>query len=113
MHNKIISINYKMNTQKTPCIYILICKDNSFYIGVTNNLDRRFIEHQEGADPRCYTLKKRPLQLVYYEFHPNFESAFLRETQLKKWSRAKKEALISGNIEKLKELSNGANQTKI
>lgn len=86
-------------------IYILKCADDSFYIGVTNNIERRIIEHQEGVDETCYTYKRRPLELVYNEMFIDIEQAIAREKQLKKWSRKKKMALINESIEELEKLS--------
>jgi putative endonuclease len=79
------------------CVYILRCADDSFYIGVTNNLERRFEQHQAGIDPKCYTFKRRPLKVVHVERFSEVVYAINREKQLKRWSRRKKEALIAGN----------------
>ncbi|MDZ7740550.1 MAG: GIY-YIG nuclease family protein [Bacteroidota bacterium] len=49
-------------------VYILQCSDNSFYTGITNNLERRLKQHQAGINPDCYTFTRRPLHLVYYRF---------------------------------------------
>ena len=76
-------------------IYIVTNRNESvLYIGVTNSLSRRTWEHREGtrtgfaSDYRC---KK----LIYYEHYRDIRDALARESQLKKWSRAKKIALIS------------------
>jgi putative endonuclease len=50
---------------KTLYVYILECSDNTFYVGVTNNLGRRFIEHITGLHEESYTFNRRPLKLVY------------------------------------------------
>ena len=52
---------------KSMYVYILLCSDESYYIGVTNNLELRFEQHIQGINTNCYTYKKRPLKLVYYE----------------------------------------------
>jgi predicted GIY-YIG superfamily endonuclease len=68
--------------------------DTVLYIGMTNDLARRFSEHRSGefggftADYRCH-------KLIYYEHYSHVRDAMERETQLKKWSRAKKVALIN------------------
>lgn len=85
-------------------VYILRCADGSYYIGHTDNLDKRFWEHQMGF-VSSYTRKRRPLELVYTEQFPTREQAKAREHQLKGWSRAKKEALIKGNFARLQELA--------
>jgi putative endonuclease len=89
----------------TYYVYIVECSDGSFYTGVTNNLDRRVWEHNEGIDPESYTSKKRPVILRYSERFENPDKAIAREKQLKGWSRKKKEALIQENWDLLQELS--------
>jgi putative endonuclease len=86
-------------------VYILECADGSFYTGVTNNLDRRIAEHQEGDDPKAYTFSRRPVKLVYFEDHSDPHYAIDREKQIKGWSRKKKIAMIKGEWDKLPELS--------
>lgn len=70
-------------------------------IGLTNNLMKRFSEHKEGKYATCYTFIRRPVRLVYFETIPFLKEAIERETQLKKWSRKKKEALIRQDYHKL------------
>lgn len=86
-------------------VYILECSDGSFYTGVTNDLDRRVAEHNEGANPKAYTYNRRPVKLVYFEDHSDPYFAISREKQIKGWSREKKIAMIKGEWEKLPELS--------
>ena len=83
-------------------VYILECSDETLYVGVTNNLDRRFVEHCEGIDEDSYTSSRRPLKLVYHEVFKYIDKAIAREKQLKRWSRKKKQALIDGALDKLK-----------
>ncbi len=85
-------------------VYILGCGDGSFYVGWTQNLDDRVRIHNEGRGA-TYTLKRRPVRLVYSEVFRSEAEATQRERQLKRWSVAKKESLIMGNIKKLKRLS--------
>lgn len=68
-------------------------------------MERRFGEHVTGFIETCYTFSRRPLELVYHKEFQNPSDAIAFEEQIKKWSRAKKEALIAGDIDKLKELS--------
>jgi len=91
-----------MNTYFT---YILKCSDDSYYVGVTNNLERRLEEHQEGKNTSSYTFSRRPLELVYYDTYIDVNQAIAREKQLKKWSRKKKQALIEENSSALVQLS--------
>lgn len=90
---------------KTMYVYILKCSDDSFYVGVTNDLGMRFEQHNQGVNKNCYTFFRRPLEVVFYEFFNDPLSAIAFEKKLKGWSRAKKTALINGNWDKLKELS--------
>ena len=86
-------------------IYILKCADDSFYIGMTNHLDKRMNEHESGKYPGSYTYNRRPIELVFYETFTDPESAYYFEQKIKKWSRAKKLALIEENYHKLPELA--------
>lgn len=81
------------------------CSDNTYYTGITNDVQRRFIEHQSGENESPYTFKRRPLQLVYYSEFSDVNNAIAKEKQIKKWSRKKKEALIKENYEQLTLLS--------
>ena len=83
-------------------LYILKCSDDPFYVGVTNNPERRLIEHNTGVNLDSCTYSRRPVELVFHEHITNFNLAFEWETKIKKWSRAKKQALINGDL--LKEL---------
>ena len=85
-------------------VYILLCNDKS-YTGPTDDLGRRLLQHQEGQYVHCYTFRRRPLELVYYETIVLLEEALKREEQIKKWSRAKKKALIQVNYDKLHRLA--------
>jgi predicted GIY-YIG superfamily endonuclease len=91
--------------QELYYVYILECKDDSFYIGLTNELIRRFEEHCKGEYETCYTYKRMPVTLVYYETIPFLQDAIDREKQLKGWSRAKKTALIKQDYHNLQLLA--------
>ena len=86
-------------------VYILKCSDGTYYTGVTNNLDKRLVEHNEGVNVSAYTFNRRPLELVWHEKFTNYDLAIRWEKRLKKWSKRKKEALIKGEWNKLKDLS--------
>ena len=86
-------------------VYILLCSDNSYYTGVTNDVFKRFEVHQKGYDSKSYTFNRRPIQLVFYTSFNSIEIAIEKEKQIKKWSKAKKVALINGNFEDLPNLS--------
>jgi len=93
-----------MNEDKLYFVYILRCSDGSYYVGSTQNLEERLQAHNDGKATR-YTFLRRPVQLVYSEAHDAESAAVRRERQIKKWSRAKKKALMAGNLERLRELS--------
>jgi putative endonuclease len=84
-------------------VYIVRCTDGTLYVGHTNDLAVRERTHNEGRGS-TYTSLRRPVRLVYSESHDSFEKAIARERQLKRWTRAKKEALIAGDLADLKRL---------
>ena len=77
--------------------------DTTLYIGVTNDLERRVTEHRSGTIPG-FTQKYNCHKLVYFESFSDVEQAIAREKQLRKWSRAKKDALIDTMNKERKEL---------
>ena len=96
---------------KRMYVYIVKCKDNSYYTGVTNDVERRVIEHNIGENQSAYTFERRPVTLVFWEHFNNPNQAIEFEKQVKGWSRNKKEALIERNWGKLKELAVCKNET--
>jgi len=88
-------------------VYIVTNRNHSvLYIGITNSLSRRICEHREGIGanfPAAYRCEK----LIYHEHYTQADEAIARETQLKKWSRAKKVALIDCSNPSWRDLSNG------
>ena len=91
-------------------VYIVKCKDNSYYIGVTNNIERRLYEHNAGLNKISYTFKRKPVELVWFETFLDINEAILIEKKIKGWSRRKKEALITENWDKLIEYSKNYTQ---
>lgn len=89
----------------TYYVYILKCSDNSYYTGITNNLEKRFDEHQFGKKFDCYTYKRRPLELIFNEIFNDVLQAIYFEKKIKGWTRAKKEALINGDFDMLQILA--------
>lgn len=85
-------------------VYMLRCSDGSFYVGHTDDLERRMAQHGSGV-LGGYTARRRPVALVYSCELPTRHDAVERERQLKGWSRAKKLALIEGDFERLRALS--------
>ncbi|WP_038531780.1 GIY-YIG nuclease family protein [Formosa agariphila] len=92
-------------------VYILKCNDGTYYTGFTSNLEERIQNHNSGKYKDAYTFKRRPVLLVFYEsfFEPN--QAIMFEKQIKKWSKSKKEALISGEFDRLQALAECRNAT--
>jgi len=75
-------------------VYILKCKDNLYYTGVTSNIQKRFNQHQEGFYKLCFTYKRRPVEIVFLQLYSSINQAIQFEKKIKGWSRRKKEALI-------------------
>lgn len=76
-----------------PYVYILKCRDNTYYTGYTVDIDRRVAEHQEGLASK-YTRGRTPIELVYLEKQPSKSEALQRECQIKKLTKAEKQRLI-------------------
>ncbi len=86
-------------------VYILTNKNNTtLYIGVTNDIERRIYEHRNELI-EGFTKKYKTHKLVYIEHTNSVESAIQREKQLKGWSRAKKDILLSSQNPQWKDLS--------
>mgnify|MGYP005817565265 CR=1 FL=1 len=92
-------------------VYILKCADDSYYTGITNDVARRFEEHQRGNHKDCYTFKKRPVNMEFYQEFNDVLQAIFYEKKLKGWSRAKKKALIEGDFDRLRVLAECRNST--
>ena len=84
--------------------YILKCADDTYYTGSTKDINRRLNEHQSGEGAN-HTKKRLPVELVYIEIFDRIDYAFYREKQIQGWSRKKKEALMEGELNQLKELA--------
>jgi predicted GIY-YIG superfamily endonuclease len=84
-------------------VYSLRCADGSLYLGETEDVQARFAKHNEGRASR-FTASRRPVALVYMEDYATVEAARVRERQIKGWTRAKKEALVAGDLSLLKRI---------
>jgi putative endonuclease len=84
----------------TAYCYILRCDDGSFYTGWTNDLPRRFHEHETGRGGR-YTRSRRPVALVYFERQADPGAARRREAEIKRLPRAKKAELAQETTVKI------------
>ncbi len=74
-------------------VYILRCSDNSFYTGISIDVEARVKKHNLGLGA-VFTAGRRPVTLIYREEHPDQSSAMRREREIKSWGRRKKEKLI-------------------
>ena len=84
--------------------YIIRCSDGSYYTGSADELEKRIAEHKHG-EGCTWTRKRLPVEFVWRQEFATREEARAAEHQIKKWSRAKKEALIDGNYDLLKLLA--------
>ena len=84
--------------------YMLHCADRSFYVGHTDDLERRIGEHMQGV-VKSYTSTRLPVVLVWCDEFPSRYQALAAERQIKGWGRAKKLALIRGDWERIGELA--------
>jgi putative endonuclease len=87
-----------------PYVYILRCSDGSYYVGSTRNLEGRLWQHQQGEGAE-YTKRRLPVELAWAQEYKSVVEAFAMEKKIQGWSRAKREALISGAFELLPDLS--------
>ena len=81
-------------------VYILRCRDGSYYTGHTDDLEKRLWEHQEGL-ASDWTKRRRPVELAWCDWTGERYEALAFERRVKSWSRAKKEALIAGDWERV------------
>ena len=94
-------------------VYMLSCSDASYYVGHTDDLEKRIAAHELGEMPG-YTQHRRPVRLVFQETYSDRTQAYERErqiNQIKGWSRAKKQALVEGDWESLVRLSRSHGST--
>jgi putative endonuclease len=91
---------------KTYYVYILASKSRTLYTGVTNNLERRVVQHR-GKFRKGFTGRYNINRLVYYEVCGNILDAIAREKQIKAWGRMKRVVLIESMNRDWKDLSAG------
>jgi putative endonuclease len=98
--SKSASLRTKLESLLVPagwCVYLLICIDGSYYVGISDNLSQRILDHAQGKGS-SHTKENQPVIFAWYETHANREAAQVRERQLKGWSRAKKNHLARGDF---------------
>jgi predicted GIY-YIG superfamily endonuclease len=92
-------------------VYMLRCSNGSFYVGHTDDLEKRMAEHDAGVG--CdHTRRLRPVTLLYVCEFPTREEALASERQLKGWSRAKKQALVEGDWDRIVALARRRSVTR-
>lgn len=79
----------------TYFVYMLICEDGSYYIGTTNDVEKRFAKHLLGKGA-SYTRSHKPTKIVYTEERIDKSDALKREYELKKLTHLQKQTLICG-----------------
>ena len=77
----------------TYCVYTLASRSRNLYTGVTNNLERRMIEHRQGLIPG-FTVRYKIFRLIHFELFGDIRDAIAREKEIKGWRREKKIRLI-------------------
>lgn len=92
-------------------VYILMCSDGLTYTGITNDITRRFEEHQKGLNKTCFTYKRRPVELIFHQEFNDVVQAISFEKKIKKWSGKKKLALANGEYDLLQILAECRNAT--
>jgi predicted GIY-YIG superfamily endonuclease len=93
-------------------VYMLRCRNSSYYVGHTDDLETRVNQHQRGTFGG-HTARLRPVELVWSAELATRDEALQAELQVKRWSRAKKEALIAGDWLALKRAARGRNRSAL
>ncbi|MDA1337333.1 MAG: GIY-YIG nuclease family protein [bacterium] len=75
-------------------VYIIKCKDDTLYTGITTDVERRFKEHSQGKGG-AYTRAKKVVKVIYSEKQKDRSSAQKRENEIKKWTHERKLALLN------------------
>jgi putative endonuclease len=95
-----------MPRQYTYYVYILSSKSRVLYVGVTGFLMARVLRHRAGKGAE-FTRRYRVHRLVYFQSFHNVGDAIARETEIKKWRREKKVALIEQRNPSWEDLAEG------
>ncbi|MBT3374804.1 MAG: GIY-YIG nuclease family protein [Lentisphaerae bacterium] len=92
-------------------VYILRLRSGQLYVGSTTDLERRWAEHMSGKGGKT-TRDDPPVEVAYAEERSTFTTARRREAQIKRWTRAKKEALVGRDQDRLRQLSRSHDHTR-
>ncbi len=82
-------------------VYILKCNDETLYTGITTDLERRVLEHNESPQAAAYTRMRRPVNIIYSESHASRSEATKREYEIKQLTRKDKLKLIEAKLESI------------
>ncbi len=93
-------------------VYAIRCFDGTFYIGITNDVDRRFFEHRYGANRKAYTYGRGPLLLEHVSEFYDVNEAIAFEKKFKAWSHAKKRAFIEADYAAMTRYSRGKDRKR-
>ncbi len=93
-------------------VYAIRCFDGTFYVGMTNNVDRRFWEHQHETVPTAYTHGRGPLLLVHVSEFYWVNDAIAFEKKFKGWSHRKKRAFIDGDYDAMRRYGRGKDRKR-
>ena len=92
-------------------VYLLRCRDGTYYTGHSEDVEARVAQHQSGTI-KGFTSSRLPVKLMWCAEFPSRYEAIAVERQIKGWSRAKKEALIAGDWERLSQLARNRQETR-
>ena len=95
-----------MPRQRSYYVYIMASKSRVIYVGMTGFLFARVLRHRAG-EGGAFTRRSRVYRLVYFQTFHNVGDAIARETEIKKWRREKKVALIAGRNPTWEDLAEG------
>jgi putative endonuclease len=87
---------FYMDAKEPWYVYLLLCDQKTFYVGITPDIVDRFRQHRDKTS--FFTKKFSDIQLVYCEQYSDKHTTAKREKQLKGWSHAKKQMLINGKL---------------
>ena len=92
-------------------VYILRCKDGQFFTGITTDLKKEILNHQNGINRKSYTYNRRPITLEWFQVFTDRNLAEEVKRKLKGWSGQKKKAFLENNIEQMQNLAECRNAT--
>lgn len=98
---KIVAFMQQYTRRVKYFVYLLECADGTFYIGSTNDVEKRVHEHNHTKNGAHYTKIRRPVTLRYTEECATLSEARKRENELKQLTRKQKEQLLSSSPSKI------------